>query len=88
MSGLIKDFFERIYYPCREETAGLPVAVYVKGGLDGEGAKNGVERILRGLNWKPVQPTLMLHGKWRDEFIPQCAQLGEAMAAGLESGIF
>ncbi len=88
MSGLIKDFLERIYYPCREQTAALPVAVYVKGGLDGEGAKNSVERILRGLNWKVVQPTMVLKGKWRDDFVPQCEQLGALMAAGLEAGIF
>lgn len=88
MSGLVKDFLERIYYPCLEKTAGLPVAVYVKGGLDGQGAKTGVERILTGLKWKLVQPTLVLKGAYSDEFLNECEQLGMLMAAGLEAGIF
>ncbi len=88
MSGLIKDFLERIYYPCLEKTEGLPVAVYVKGGLDGQGAKTGVERILTGLKWKLVQPTLVFKGEYRDEFLDECEQLGTLMAAGLESRIF
>ncbi len=88
MSGLIKDFLERIYYPCREKTAALPVAVYVKGGLDGSGAQRSVEKILLGLNWKLAQPTLILTGDYRPEFPTQCQALGTTMAAGLEAGIF
>ena len=88
MSGLLKDFLERIYYPCLEKTEGLPVAVYVKGGLDGQGGKTSVERILTGLKWKLVQPTLVLKGKYREEFLTECTQLGTLMAAGLESHIF
>ncbi len=88
MSGLVKDFLERIYYPCLEKTEGLPVAVYVKGGLDGQGAKSSVERILTGLKWKLVQPTLVLKGEYRDEFRTQCEELGTLMAAGLEARIF
>ena len=88
MSGLVKDFLERIYYPCLEKTPGLPVAVYVKGGLDGQGAKTSVERILIGLKWKLAQPTLVLKGEYKDEFQTECEQLGMLMAAGLEAGIF
>ena len=88
MSGLIKDVLERIYYPCLEKTEGLPAAVYVKGGLDGQGAKTSVERILTGLKWKLVQPTLVLKGQYTNAFQTECEQLGMVMAAGLESRIF
>ena len=49
MSGALKDFFERIYYALLEETRGLPYALFVKGGHDGEGAIRSVERIVTGL---------------------------------------
>lgn len=88
LSGLVKDFLERIYYPCLEKTAGLPAAVYIKGGLDGQGAKTGVERILTGLKWNLVRPTLVLKGDYRPQFHAECEELGATMAAGLEAGIF
>lgn len=88
MSGAIKDFFERIYYPCLEKTEGKPVALYVKGGLDGQGAKSSVERIMLGLRWKLIQPPLVLKGEFQDEFLDQCSELGMIMSAGLEAGIY
>ena len=88
MAGLIKDFFERIYYPCLEETQGLPFALYIKAGNDGEGARTSIERIVTGLKWRPVRPPLVLTGDFRPAFVEDCEELGLTMAAGLEAGIF
>ncbi len=88
MSGQIKDFFERIYYPCLEKTEGLPVALFIKGGLDGQGAKTSVERILAGLKWKLIQPPLILKGSFKSQFLDDCKTLGTLMAIGLETGIY
>ncbi len=88
MSGAMKDFFDRIYYPCLEQTEGLPYALFVKAGLDGQGAKTSVERIVTGLKWKQVQETLICKGEFRPEFVKDCEELGMTMAAGLEAGIF
>ena len=88
MSGAIKDFFERIYYPCLEETEGKPVALFIKGGLDGQGAKSSVERILTGLKWKLIQPPVVLKGDFSVEFSDQCRELGMTMTAGLDAGIY
>lgn len=87
MSGLIKDFFERIYYPCLEEKQGLPYALYVKAGLDGTGTINGIEKIITGLRWKRSHDTVLLHGEYKQEFAQRCEELGTYMAASLEAGI-
>jgi NAD(P)H-dependent FMN reductase len=88
MSGAMKDFFDRIYYPCLEKTEGLPFVLFVKGGIDGEGAKNSVERIVTGLKWRQVQPTLICKGEFKQDFLDDCENLGMTMSAGLEAGIF
>ena len=88
MSGALKDFFDRSYYPCLERTQGLPYALYVRAGQDGAGARRGVETIVTGLRWRAVQEPLICRGEWRDDFADQCEELGMAMAAGLEAGVF
>ncbi|MEM7082768.1 MAG: NAD(P)H-dependent oxidoreductase [Pseudomonadota bacterium] len=88
MSGLIKDFFERIYYDCLEQTQGLPFALYVRAGLDGQGTLDGVQRITSGLRWKLIQAPLLLHGQYQESFEADCEALGELVAAGTEAGIF
>ncbi len=88
MSGAMKDFFDRIFYPCLEHTEALPYAIFIRAGLDGTGTEIAMQKIISGLKWKQVQDLLLCHGEFKDEFIDQVEELGMSMAAGLEMGIF
>ena len=87
MSGALKDFFDRIYYPCLEHTEAMPFAVYIRAGLDGTGTKIAIGKITTGLKWKAVQESMILHGEYQPGFEDQCEELGMLMAASLEAGI-
>src|SRR4249919_3915682 len=49
MSGMLKDFFDRVYYDCENRIAGRPYSVFVCAGNDGTGAMREIDRIVTGL---------------------------------------
>lgn len=88
MSGGLKDFFDRIYTPCLEHTAGLPFGLFIRAGNDGRGAEQAVQRIVTGLRWRQIAPTLIARGPLEDTALLEARELGLGMAVGLATGIF
>lgn len=88
MSGAMKHFFDTIYYPCLDETQGLPYGLFIKAGNDGQGALGAVERIVTGLRWRRVVEPLIVAGDLTDAHLEAARELGMTLAAGLEAGLF
>jgi multimeric flavodoxin WrbA len=88
MSGALKDFFDRIYYPCLEHTQGLPYGLFIRAGNDGLGAQTAVERLTTGLRWRAVIPPVIAKGELTTAHLAACTELGQTLAVGLEAGVF
>ncbi|MGH8737898.1 MAG: flavodoxin family protein [Burkholderiales bacterium] len=87
MSGMMKDFLERIFYACEGKVAGRPWALFVGAGQDGTGAVSSVERIVAGLRLKKIGEPLVVVKELTPGQIAALEELGAAMAAGLAAGI-
>ena len=88
MSGALKYFFDRCYYPCLEHTQGRPYGVFIRAGNDGSGALSSLRRIVTGLRWREVAAPVVLAGELDDTGLAACAELGATLAAGLDAGVF
>ena len=100
MAGVMKDFFDRCYYPLLDQIQGRPYAMMICAGSDGTGAARQIARIATGWRLKPIaEPLIIITGAQTPEAIAapkiigaadlaRCEDLGAAFAAGLAAGIF
>jgi multimeric flavodoxin WrbA len=100
MAGLMKEFFDRVYYPVLDQLNGRPYALLVCAGSDGTGAVRQIERIATGLRLKAVAPALIVitHAQTPEailapktiapEELARCAEIGAGLAAGLAAGVY
>ncbi|HEX5805111.1 MAG TPA: NAD(P)H-dependent oxidoreductase [Macromonas sp.] len=100
ISGLMKDFFDRCYYPALDRINGRPYATLVCAGSDGSNAVRQIDRIATGWRLKQAAPALIVctHAQTPEAILApkriaadeltQCRELGAALAAGLAMGVF
>lgn len=88
MSGALKDFFDRVYYPTEGQLVNRPYGVFIGCGNDGSGALRNIERIVKGMQLRLVSEPIIVRGDLTDDDLESCEELGQAMAAGMEMGIF
>lgn len=88
MSGALKDFFDRTYYPCEGMLTGLPYALFISAGNDGSGAAREVGRIALGYGWKPIAEPVIVRKQITQQDLLDCHELGEAMATAISLGIY
>ena len=88
LSGGAKDFLDRVFYPAIDRDLVLPYALLVSAGNDGRGAVRQTERILRGIPFTAATEATILRGEVGAQQLAGARELGQALAAGLEMGIF
>lgn len=100
LSGAMKEFFDRCYYPVLGKLEGRPYAQMICAGSDGENAVRQLARIATGWRLRAVQSPLIIctHAQTEAEILAEktlsetdlekCRALGSALAAGLAMGVF
>ncbi|MBD0426187.1 flavodoxin family protein [Aquisalinus flavus] len=100
LSGAMKEFFDRCYYPVLGKLEGRPYGLMVCAGSDGENAVRQAARIATGWRLKQVQEPLIVctHAQSPkdilapktipDTDLQRCRDLGAALGAGLAMGMF
>lgn len=88
MSGALKDFLDRTFYEVEGRIQPLPCAIFISAGNDGTGALRAIRRIANGYPFREVQEPVIARGEVTDTDLERCTDLGLALAAGLEAGIY
>ncbi len=100
IAGVMKDFFDRCYYPVLGKIEGRPYSQMVCAGSDGYNAARQTARIAQGWRLREVQPPLIVctyaqtpEAILAQKVIPEeqlslCRELGAAMGAGVSMGVF
>lgn len=100
ISGAMKEFYDRCYYPVLGRIEGRAYAQMVCAGSDGENAARQTARIAQGWRLREAQPPLIVctHAQTPEQILAEktipepelarCRELGAALAAGLSLGVF
>lgn len=100
LSGIMKEMFDRLYYPLLGRIEGRPYASIIAAGSDGQGAQRQLDRIATGwrlrriadpviFNFDAQTPERILADKViPDNILKDCRDLGNGFAEGIAMGVF
>ena len=100
ISGEMKEFFDRCYYPVLGRIEGRPYATAVAAGSDGENATRQIDRIATGWRLRRVADPVICNfqGQTPEKIMARktlspayrkiCFDMGAALAAGVAMGVF
>lgn len=100
MSGLMKDMFDRSYYPLLGQAEGRPYATLIAAGSDGAGAQRQIDRIAAGWRLRRVAEPVIVNLAAQtpeainapkvvpDKALKQAHEIGATLAEGLLLGVF
>ncbi|HPF25612.1 MAG: NAD(P)H-dependent oxidoreductase [Steroidobacteraceae bacterium] len=100
ISGAMKEFFDRSYYPVLGRIEGRPYAMLICAGSDGSNAARQIERIATGWRLKAIAPALIVCTNAQSperiaatktigaSDLERCRELGQTLATGLAMGIY
>lgn len=100
ITGTMKEFFDRTYYPLLGRLEGRAYATMIAAGTDGTGAERQIDRIALGWRLRRVADPLIVRTgaqtpqdilaqkNLSDERLQMCFDLGQALAGGIGLGVF
>ena len=100
MAGLMKDFFDRCYYPVFDRLHGRAYATLICAGSDGSNAARQIERIATGWRLKAIAApliicthsqtpnTILAPKQLKTSDLARCEEVGATLASGLALGIY
>ena len=80
MAGMVKDFFDRVWFTVRDKMEGRPFACFGSYGGGGTPAIESVEHICEGLRMKRVSDCVHTAREPSDDILAQCKALGAKVA--------
>jgi multimeric flavodoxin WrbA len=88
MSGGVKEFLDRIYYPLMTKVEGMSYGLLISAGNDGTGAVREITKYLDSVGMRKAVPALIIKGEFANDKAKLVEELGLTLAAGLSVGMF
>jgi flavodoxin len=88
MSGALKDFFDRTYYPAIEAKVSMPFALIVCCENEGEGTIRDVEKISKGYGLRKTVDSLVIKEKEIETQKSAIVEFAEGFAVGVVMEVF